>query len=295
MLDTEQLNSHYDQLDTLGTADVVRALVDDQTQAVQAVSAVLGDLTRAVDETVTRLARGGRLIYAGAGTSGRLAQLDAAELVPTFSWPAERAVALLAGGRLAMFEAQEGAEDSTDGALQDLAEVELGAGDVVIAVAASGTTPYTVAALRRAREVGALAIGMANNPGTPLLLEADIPLCLHTGAEVIGGSTRLKAGSAQKIALNTFSSAVMVRLGKVYGNLMVDVKASNHKLRERAVMLVMTAAGVSETEARAVLAQADFKVNVAIVSLLRGVSVSEARALLQASGGHVRAAITSTS
>lgn len=291
MLDTERLNDQYHDLDTLSAAEVVNALVEDQANAARAVALAAPDLARAAELAAERLARGGRLVYVGAGTSGRLAQLDAAELPPTFSWDAERAVALLAGGRMAMWEAREGAEDDADAARRDLAEVKLTPQDVLIAIAASGTTPYAVAGLRLAREVGALAVGIANNPGTPLLAEADVAVLLNTGPEVIGGSTRLKAGTAQKIALNTLSSAVMVRLGKVYGNLMVDVKASNVKLRERAVRLVMTATGAGEQDARAALEEANFKPAVAIVGLLRGVSAEEAGALLQAAGGHVRKAL----
>lgn len=291
MLDTERLNEASNDLDVLPTHEVVTRLVQDQAVAARAVEAVSADLAVAVDLAAQRLARGGRLLYVGAGTSGRLAQLDAAELPPTFSWPTDRAVALLAGGRHAMWEAREGAEDDAEAAETDLREVGIGPDDVLIAIAASGTTPYAVAGLRLARAVGALAVGIANNPGTPLLTEADVGVCLDTGPEIIGGSTRLKAGTAQKIALNTFSSAVMVRLGKVYGNLMVDVKASNHKLRERAVRLVMTATGADEEVARATLESCSYRVGVAVVSLKRGVDVNAARALLDASGGHVRAAL----
>jgi len=292
MLDTERLDDTYQNLDTLDTHDVVTALIRDQANAAQAVLTAADDLARAVDLAAERLTRGGRLLYAGAGTSGRLAQLDAAELPPTFSWAPERAMAFLAGGRMAMWEAREGAEDDERAAHADLTDARVGEVDVVLAIAASGTTPYAIAALRCARRAGALTVAIANNPGTPLLQEADVSICLPTGPEVIGGSTRLKAGTAQKIALNTFSSAVMVRLGKVYGNLMVDVKASNQKLRDRSVRLVMTATGRAEAEARAALEASNWQASVAIVSLTRGVRPDEARALLLAADGHVRRALT---
>lgn len=290
-LNTERLDERYRDLDTLDTADLVSALLEGQLRAARAALAAAPDLARAVDLAAARLSRGGRLLYIGAGTSGRLAQLDAAELPPTFSWPKERALALLAGGREAMWAAQEGAEDDENAARADLMGSELGPKDVLLALAASGTTPYALSGLRYAREVGALAVGIANNPGAPLLKEADVALLLDTGAEVIGGSTRLGAGTAQKIALNTFSSAVMVRLGKVYGNRMVDLRASNAKLRMRAERLVTLAAGVDGAAARAALEACGWQVSVALVSLRRGVGANEARELLEAAGGHVRRAL----
>ncbi len=290
-VNTEQLDERYRDLDTLETAELVGTLLEGQLRAARAVLAAAPDLARAVDLAAARLSRGGRLLYIGAGTSGRLAQLDAAELPPTFSWPKEKAVALLAGGREAMWAAKEGAEDDPDAARTDLMGAELGPNDVLLALAASGTTPYALAGLRYAKEVGALAVGIANNPGAPLLAEADVALLLDSGPEVVGGSTRLGAGTAQKIALNTFSSAVMVRLGKVYGNLMVDLRASNAKLRARAERLVTLAAGVDAAAARAALAACDGQVSVALISLRRGVGADEARALLKAAGGHVRRAL----
>ncbi|PYE54148.1 N-acetylmuramic acid 6-phosphate etherase [Deinococcus yavapaiensis] len=292
LLDTERLSEQYRDLDLRSTNGVVAALLEDQARAVTAVRDASDDLSRAVDLAAEFLARGGRLVYVGAGTSGRLACLDAAELPPTFSWPPSRAVALLAGGREAMWEAREGAEDDEEAGVLDLRQVQLSADDVLIAIAASGTTPYALAGLRYAKAVGALTIAFANNPGTPLLTEADVGVCLHSGPEVISGSTRLKAGTAQKIALNTFSSAVMVRLGKVLGNLMVDVRPTNAKLRERAVRLVVTATNASETEARAALEASGFRVAVSVVSLLRSVDTAEAQRLLDAAGGHVRRALT---
>ncbi|MEW6423059.1 MAG: N-acetylmuramic acid 6-phosphate etherase, partial [Deinococcota bacterium] len=213
------------------------------------------------------------------------------ELTPTFSWPPERAVPLIAGGERAIRRAVEGAEDDADAGAADVRAAGTGPQDVLIALAASGTTPYVLGAVRAARSLGALTISLANNPATPLLAAAEYSILLDTGPEVISGSTRLKAGTAQKIALNTLSSALMVRLGKVYGNLMVDVNASNAKLKARALRLTCHATGASEAEARAALEQAGGHVKTALVILRLGLSAPEAEARLQAAGGHARVAL----
>lgn len=291
MLNTETPAAAHAQLDQYPTLDLVTALVDDQFAAVAAVHAAAAQIGAAVTAALPRIEAGGRLLYVGAGTSGRLGVLDSVELYPTFSWPKERALALLAGGQGAMFAAVEGAEDDLDQGARDLHTVAAGPHDVVLLLAASGATPYVLGALRAARAAGALTVGFANNPQAPVVLEADIGITLDTGAEVISGSTRLKAGTSQKIALNTFSSALMVRLNKVYGNLMVDLKASNAKLVLRAVSLTRFATGADEDAARAVLAQCDFHVKVAIVALKKQISVDAARALLDAAHGSVRQAL----
>jgi N-acetylmuramic acid 6-phosphate etherase len=244
-----------------------------------------------VTAAAPRIAAGGRLIYVGAGTSGRLGVLDGVELNPTFSWPHERALSLLAGGKGAMFQAVEGAEDDRAQGAADLAALQAQANDVVILLAASGNTPYVLGALDAARASGALTIGIANNPGTPVVQGAEFGITLDTGSEIISGSTRLKAGTAQKIALNTLSTAIMVRLHKVYGNLMVDMKPSNAKLVQRAVALTMHATGTDEAAAREVLEQCGFHVKVAIVALLRKQPVAHAQALLEQTQGSVRAAL----
>jgi len=244
----------------------------------------------AVDAALPRLEAGGRLVYVGAGTSGRLGLLDSVELPPTFSWPPERAVALLAGGPGALYRAVEGAEDDPDRGAADLAAIDIAATDVVILLAASGSTPYAMGALAAARAAGALTIGIANNPGAPLARDAEFGVVLDTGSELISGSTRLKAGTAQKIALNTFSSALMVRMNKVYGNLMVDLKATNAKLVRRAVQLTMLATGTDEATAKSALEESGYQIKVAIVAIARKVDVEEARARLAAAGGSVRAA-----
>ena len=291
MLKTEAPSLEHAQLDQYPTTELINALVDDQQHAVQAVRAAAPRIAAAVTAALPRIEAGGRLIYVGAGTSGRLGLLDSVELYPTFSWPHERALALLAGGKEAMFVAVEGAEDDLHQGVADLAATHPTPNDVVLLLAASGATPYVLGALRAARAAGALTIGFANNVDAPVANEADIGVTLDTGSEIISGSTRLKAGTSQKIALNTFSSALMVRLNKVYGNLMVDLKPTNAKLVLRAVHLTMIATGADEHAARSALEQCDFHVKVAIVALSRKTGIDEARGLLEAARGSVRLAL----
>lgn len=291
MLKTETPSKTHTTLDQYPTDQLVSAFVEDQFAAVNAVRAASAALARAVDAAATRLLDGGRLIYVGAGTSGRLGLLDSVELYPTFSWPRERAVALLAGGTQAVYQALEGAEDNFEQGASDIAAVQLTALDVVVILAASGSTPYAMGALAGARKAGALTIGIANNPSAPLALQAEIGITLDTGAELISGSTRLKAGTAQKIALNTFSSSVMVRLNKVYGNLMVDLRPTNAKLIRRSIALTVLATGVGEDDARAMLEESGYQIKVAIVAIKKAVSVDLARQLLDRSRGSVRLAL----
>ncbi len=288
---TETPNAAHAELDRYNTPTLLATLVDDHAAAVQAVKAATPELVKAVEATAERLARGGRLIYAGAGTSGRLGVLDAVELNPTFSWPRHRAPALLAGGDGAMFLAVEGAEDDGAQGAQDLHRLGPAADDVVFAIAASGTTPFALGALAAARSLGCLTIGMANNPDAPLVAAAEIGIVLDTGPEVISGSTRLKAGTAQKVALNSFSSAVMVRLHKVYGNLMVDLRATNIKLVHRAIRLTMQASGVGQMQAEAALRDCGFQVKVAVVMLRLGLDAASAHEQLSACAGNLRAAL----
>src|SRR5476649_3015941 len=278
MLNTESPSLEHRDLDVYPVPELVAALVDGQFEAVQAVRDAAPAIGAAIDAAWPRIRAGGRLIYVGAGTSGRLGVLDSVELYPTFSWPQERALAVLAGGRDAMFTAIEGAEDDAEQGAADVRALHPGHDDVVILLAASGATPYVLGALRAAREAGALTIGIANNPGAPVALESECGIVLDTGAEVISGSTRLKAGTAQKITLNTISSALMVGLHKTYGNLMVDLKPTNAKLLLRAVRLTMHANGADETEARAVLEQCQFHVKVAMVALLKKITTDQAQA-----------------
>jgi len=291
MLKTETPAQDHASLDQYPTAELVNVLVDDQLQAINAVRAAAPCIAAAVTAALPRVEAGGRLIYVGAGTSGRLGVLDGVELYPTFSWPRERAVALLAGGLEAMFVAVEGAEDDVEQGAADLKKADVTANDVVLLIAASGFTPYVLGALKAAREVGALTIGFANNADAPVAKDAEIGVTLDTGPEIISGSTRLKAGTSQKIALNTFSSALMVRLNKVYGNLMVDLKATNAKLVRRAIRLTVFATGADEAAAQAVLEQCGYHVKTAVVALIKQTSVEQAQALLEASHGSVREAI----
>lgn len=288
---TEQPHPDHPALDTYDSAALVRAFAADQALAAQAVQAATPALAAAVDAAVPRLEAGGRLVYVGAGTSGRLGLLDSVELHPTFSWPPARALALLAGGEGAVRRAVEGAEDDAPQGAADLRALAVGAADVVLLIAASGRTPYALGAAAAAREAGALTVGFANNPGAPLLAACEHGVLLDTGPEVISGSTRLKAGTAQKIALNTFSSSVMVRLHKVHGNLMVDLRATNAKLQARALRLAMLASGADEAAAGAALAAAGGSVKTAIVMLAAGVDAAEAGHRLAAAAGSVRGAL----
>ena len=289
-METERPSPRYSGIDLWPSSDVLDAMIEGQFAAVAAVRAARSAIADAVQAMEVRLAEGGRLIYAGAGTSGRLAVQDGAELMPTFSWPSDRLILLIAGGEEALLHAVEGAEDQIEHAHDELARHAVTAEDVLIAAAASGTTPFTLACLRRAKSAGALTVGIANNPGTPLLAEADHPILLDTGPEPIAGSTRMKAGTAQRIAMNLLSSVLMIRLGRVYEGLMVDVQASNRKLAKRSEDMLQHLTGRSGDEARNALAAADGSVKLAVL-LLHGCRAEEARALLERSNGRLRAAL----
>ena len=291
VLKTETPSLQHQNLDEYSVNDLVSAFADDQLDAVNAVRAASAGIATAVDAATPRMERGGRLVYVGAGTSGRLGLLDSVELYPTFSWAKSRAIALLAGGKQAVFEAVEGAEDNREQGAADIRAALVDANDVVILLAASGGTPYVLGALHAARAAGALTIGIANNVHAPLTLKAEIGITLDTGSEIISGSTRLKAGTAQKIALNTFSSALMVRLNKVYGNLMVDVKPTNAKLIRRSVNLVVLATGATEPVARATLESSGHSVKTAIVAISKQLNAHDAETLLAQVHGSVRRAI----
>jgi N-acetylmuramic acid 6-phosphate etherase len=278
-------------LDTRSSAALVELMTGEDADVVAAVRAANGPIVAAVDLIVDRVARGGRMIYVGAGTAGRLAVLDAAELGPTYGAGPDSVLALLAGGPEAMTAAVEGAEDDRDAAQRDLAGVAPGPDDVVVGISASGRTPYALAALQAAREAGAATVGIANNPGTQLGALADVVIELLTGPEIVAGSTRMKAGTSQKLVLTTLSTAVMIRLGKVYRNLMVDVEVSNEKLHVRAVRIVSEATGAEHDEAETALAAADGRSKVAIVMLLAGVDAARAGELLARSGGRIREAL----
>jgi N-acetylmuramic acid 6-phosphate etherase len=284
---TERPSPRFADIDIWDPGDVLEAMIGGQFAAVAAVRAALPAIERAGLAMEPRLRAGGRLIYAGAGTSGRLAVQDGAELMPTFGWPRERLVLLLAGGGAAMMQAVEGAEDQV-GRGNELLDV--GAKDVLVALAASGTTPFTVSCLREAKRRGALTIGIANNRDTPLLNDAEHGIFLDTGAEPIAGSTRMNAGTAQRITLSLLSTLVMIRLGHVYRGLMVDVQAANTKLIRRKRDMLVHLTGSCEAEAEAALLRADGNVKLAVL-LLKGCSLERALGLLQHTGGELRAAI----
>ncbi len=288
---TEQVNPRTTGLDQFSTLEIVEAMNAEDATVAGAVRRALPAIARAVDEIVERMRRGGRLIYIGAGTSGRLGVLDAVECLPTFGTEPGQVIGLIAGGEPALTQAVEGAEDRYDGGQHDLEAVNLLPRDTVVGIAASGHTPYVLGALDYANALGALTIAVACNEPAPMLERARIAIPILVGPEILAGSTRLKAGTAQKMVLNMLSTATMVRLGKVYGNLMVDVKVTNQKLSERARRIVSRVAGVDEAEAARLLALTGNEVKTAIVMARLGVSAEEARSLLQAADGMLRRVI----
>jgi N-acetylmuramic acid 6-phosphate etherase len=289
-IETERQSPRYSDIDLWDASDIIEAMVEGQFAAVAAVRAARPSIERAALATESRLKARGRLIYSGAGTSGRLAVQDGAELIPTFSWPAERLLLLIAGGNEALVKAVEGAEDETAQAAKLVRRHRVNADDVMIAVAASGTTPFTLSCLREAKRAGALTIGIANNPGTPLLGEADHPILLETGAEPIAGSTRMKAGTAQRITLGILSSLLMIRLGRVYEGLMVDVQTTNKKLVQRAETMLVQLTGSPPADVHDALTRAGGSVKLAVL-LLKGCKPKEAKQLLARSGGSLRLAM----
>jgi N-acetylmuramic acid 6-phosphate etherase len=289
-MDTERASPRYSDMDVWAPLDIAEAMIEGQFTAVAAVRAARFALLEAALAAAERLRNGGRLVYVGAGTSGRLAVQDGAELVPTFSWPQERLLLLIAGGRNALLRSVEGAEDAVDQAARLAQQHEIGPDDVVIAVAASGTTPFTLSCLTEAKRRGALTIGVANNRDTPILNEADHAIWLDTGAEPIAGSTRMKAGTAQRITLNVFSSVVMILLGRVYDGLMVDLQAVSQKLIRRSESILTRLTGSSGEQAREALHRANGNVKLAVL-LLHGCDVKEATDVLHRAGGQLRAAL----
>lgn len=288
---TESRNQQSANIHQQSALDIVQTMNAEDATVAHAVQAVLPQIAAAVDMIVTGINAGGRLVYIGAGTSGRLAVLDAAECVPTFSVSPDLVLARIAGGEAAMLQAVEGAEDDSAAGAADLQALNLSAVDVVVGIAASGRTPYVIGALTYANSLGAGTIAISCNHPAPILDIATIKIAALVGPEVITGSTRLKAGSAQKMILNMLSTASMIRLGKVYGNLMVDVKVSNEKLADRASRIVQTVADVSAEDATQLLAQSGQQVKVAIVMGRLGLDAAEAESRLAAVDGHLAALI----
>ncbi len=289
-MSTEDSNPRYLDLDVRPTIDQVKALHEDQVAALAALGPALAAIAAAVDAAAVRLRRGGRMIYVGAGTSARIGVQDGAELLPTFNWPGDKVAFAIAGGEGALLRAVENAEDSGEDGARRIVELGVGADDVVIGVAASGNTLYTVAALKAARARGALTIGIANNPRTQLLAASEHPILIETGPEVIAGSTRLKAGTAQKVALNLISTTLMMRLNRVYRGLMVDMRPTNEKLRRRSEQMVVKITGCSPAVATDALGKAQGDIKIAVL-VARGIDVAAASALIAKHGGSLRAAM----
>lgn len=266
-------------IDRRSTIEIVRIIQEQDALVAGAVAAQAERIAHAIDEIAERLRHGGRLFYAGAGTSGRIAMLDASELPPTYGIHKDLVQVLMAGGENAFFAAAEGAEDDEDAAIAIVTE-KVRADDAIVGIAASGTTPYTVAAVRKANMLGALTVGITSVPASPLARDVDIPIVTETGPEVIMGSSRMKSGTAQKLILNQLSTGVMVRLGRVYSNLMIDMPATNEKLRGRAVRMVELAAGVPRPQAAQAIREADGNVKLATVMARKRVGADEARRLL---------------
>jgi N-acetylmuramic acid 6-phosphate etherase len=288
---TESAAARYADIETWSTAQLVAGMIDSQREGLDAVAAAAPALARAVDAIADRLGSSGRLIYLGAGTSGRIGAQDGAELPPTFNWPYERAIALMAGGPGALLKAVENAEDSLTAAAESLDALGVNRADAVIGIAASGNTPYVTAGLEHARRKGALTVGIINNPGGTVGKAAEIEVLLATGAEFLAGSTRMKAGTAQKVALNVISTGVMIRLGYVYRGLMVEMRPTNAKLRERSVRMVMELTGADDAAVRATLEQASGVIKLATVMLLLKLDRAGAQAALDRAGGNLRKAL----
>jgi N-acetylmuramic acid 6-phosphate etherase len=290
-LTTESANPASARIDELDAAGIVAVMNAEDAGVAAAVGRAARAIARAIDIVADRFRSGGRLVYIGAGTSGRLGVLDASECPPTFGTPPEMVVGLIAGGMQALTRAVEGAEDSPDLAARDLAAIGLSARDVLVGIATSGRTPYVLGGLAHARSVGAPAIGLACNDNSELEAVADLMIVPKVGPEIVAGSTRLKAGTATKLVLNMLTTGAMIRIGKTYGNLMVDLRATNTKLVARTRRIVAALTGVGEEEAERLVAEADGELKTAVVAKQRNVSPAEARRLLAAADGHLRRAL----
>lgn len=291
-LTTEAFRPELADIDRLPTAEIARIMNGEDATVPAAVAARLPRIAAAIDATAERMARGGRLVYAGAGTAGRLGVLDASECPPTFNTDPSQVVGLIAGGPTAVATSVEGAEDSKELAAADLDRIGIGPLDTVVGVSASGRTPYAVGAVEHARARGALTIGLACNEGSALAAAAEHGIEVVVGPELLTGSTRLKSGTAQKLVLNMLSTITMIRLGKTYGNLMVDVRASNEKLRARSRRIVALATDASDEDIETALTAADGEVKTAILMLLADVDAETATRRLERADGRLRSALT---
>ncbi|MCC3356351.1 N-acetylmuramic acid 6-phosphate etherase [Bacillus sp. REN16] len=290
-LTTESRNENSTTIDKMSTGEILRTINDEDKTVAYSVEAVLPDIAATVDIVHTSLLNGGRLFYVGAGTSGRLGILDAVECPPTYSTPPELVQGIMAGGMIALVEAVEGAEDDTHQGAKDLAEKKLTRLDVVVGIAASGRTPYVIGVLQYAKKIGAKTISLSSNQDSMISKYADVVIDVATGPEVVTGSTRMKAATAHKLILNMITTSTMIKLGKVYENLMVDVNPSNVKLKERAKNIVSTITNESYERVEEVLEHSNFEVKPAIVMIKAGVNFETAKSCIQMSNGFVRNAI----
>lgn len=288
---TEQRNPATLDIDRADTAEILRLMNAEDQRVAPAVGEVLPQITKAVDLIYKQVHGGGRLVYCGCGTSGRLGVLDASECPPTFGVERDRVTGIIAGGPDALTNAAEGAEDNFAAGEADLRAIHFSARDALVGIAASGRTPYVLGAMAYARSLGAPVIGLTCCPGSEIDTAADVGIAPQPGPEVVTGSTRLKSGTAQKLVLNMLSTATMIKMGKVYSNLMVDVCATNQKLEARAISIVRSAAGVDGETALSALRQADFSCKTAIVMLLCGVDAEQARTMLNGVDGHISDAV----
>ena len=290
-LKTETIDPRYSQIDFLSTSELLKLMNENDQSVSTAVAKVLPQIEHAILEITKRMSQGGRLIYVGAGTSGRLGVLDASECIPTFSIPDGVVIGLIAGGDAALRRGIEGAEDVRETSVAELKDLKLSDLDTVVGIAASGRTPYAIGAMEYAQSIGALSVALTCNPNSEMSKYADVAIEVDTGPEILAGSTRMKAGTAQKLVLNMLSTVTMINLGKTFGNLMVDLQVTNVKLRDRAIRIIQAATSVAAKEAEEALIAADNQVKVAIVMLLLQVTPDQARASLAAANSRVREAV----
>jgi len=290
-LRTEQVDEKFALLDVMTVGELLQVMNESDAEVPRAIADVIPTIKIVIDGIIDRMLQGGRLIYLGAGTSGRLGVLDAAELGPTFSVAPTEVIAFIAGGDNALRQAVEAAEDNTDLSVAELKKINLTAQDIVIGIAASGRTPYVIAALKYANEIGALSVGLTSNPGSEIAKVAHLAIAVDTGPELLAGSTRLKSGTAQKLVLNMISTITMIRLGKTFGNLMVDLQITNEKLMDRAVRIIQNATGADRNAATSALEKSGHRVKVAILMILLHVDADEAQSRLKTASNRIRQAL----
>ena len=290
-LRTEQVDEKFALLDVMTVGELLQVMNESDTEVPKAITQVLPTIKIVIDGVIDRMLQGGRLIYMGAGTSGRLGVLDAAELGPTFSVAPTEVIAFIAGGDVALRQAVEAAEDNSELSVAELKKINLTAQDIVIGLAASGRTPYVISALKYANEIGALSVGLTSNPGSEITKVAQHAIAVDTGPELLAGSTRLKSGTAQKLVLNMISTITMIRLGKTFGNLMVDLQITNEKLMDRAVRIIQNATGADRGTSSTALEDSGHRVKVAILMILLHVDATEAEVRLKTASNHIRQAL----